>query len=165
MIKYISITLMAVLLLSCSNKVEDNATLVLTDYSEVVKFENNNENETKENNMDILKLYIDDVEVEVQWEDNESVKQISNLAKKNPIIINSHQYGGFEQVGDIGQNIVSNDIQMTTEPGDIVLYAGNNIVVFFGSNSWAYTKLGKINKEKEEIKNLLNKERVTLKIE
>lgn len=165
MIKHISITLMALLLLSCSNKVEDNATLVPTDYSEVVKFEANNENETKENNMDILKLYIDDVEVDVQWEDNESVKQISNLAKKNSIIINSHQYGGFEQVGDIGQNIVSNDIQMTTEPGDIVLYAGNNIVVFFGSNSWFYTKLGKINKEKEEIKNLLNKERVTLKIE
>ena len=165
MIKHISITLMALLLLSCSNKVEDNATLVPTDYSEVVKFEANNENETKENNMDILKLYIDDVEVDVQWEDNESVKQISNLAKKNSIIINSHQYGGFEQVGDIGQNIVSNDIQMTTEPGDIVLYAGNNIVVFFGSNSWSYTKLGKINKEKEEIKNLLNKERATLKIE
>ena len=165
MIKYILITLMALLLLSCSNRVEDNAALVPTDYSEVVKFEANNENETKENNMDILKLYIDDVEVDVQWEDNESVKQISNLAKKNPIIINSHQYGGFEQVGDIGQNIVSNDIQMTTEPGDIVLYADNNIVVFFGSNSWSYTKLGKINKEKEEIKNLLNKERITLKIE
>lgn len=115
-------------------------------------------------NMDKLKLYIDDVEVDVDWEDNDSMKQIGELAKQNPIIINSHQYGGFEQVGEIGQNIVSNNIQMTTEPGDIVLYAGNNIVVFYGSNSWSYTKLGKINKNREEIEDLLNKAKVTLKI-
>lgn len=126
--------------------------------------ENKSDLQINDNDMDTLKLYIDDVEVDVDWEDNDSVKQISELANQNPIIINSHQYGGFEQVGDIGQNIVSNNIQMTTEPGDIVLYAGNNVVVFYGSNSWSYTKLGKINKTREEIDNLLNKENVILKI-
>lgn len=126
--------------------------------------ENKSDLQINDNDMDKLKLYIDDVEVDVDWEDNDSMKQIGELAKQNPIIINSHQYGGFEQVGEIGQNIVSNNTQMTTEPGDIVLYAGNNIVVFYGSNSWSYTKLGKINKNREEIEDLLNKAKVTLKI-
>lgn len=126
--------------------------------------ENKLDLQTNDNHMNKLKLFIDDVEVDVDWEDNDSMKQISELAKQNPIIINSHQYGGFEQVGDIGQNIVSNNMQMTTEPGDIVLYAGNNIVVFYGSNSWSYTKLGKISKKREEIENLLNKEKITIKL-
>ena len=115
-------------------------------------------------NMQKLRLFVDDVEVDVSWEDNASVNQIKELAKNNPIIINAHQYGGFEQVGEIGQNIISNNVQMTTEAGDIVLYAGSNIVVFYGSNSWSYTKLGKINKTKEELKNMLDKSNVIFKI-
>ena len=117
-----------------------------------------------EASMQKLKLFVDDVEVDVSWEDNSSVNQIKELAKNNPITINAHQYGGFEQVGEIGQNIISNNEQMTTEAGNIVLYAGSNIVVFFGSNSWSYTKLGKINKTIEELKNMLDKSNVVFKI-
>lgn len=119
-----------------------------------------------ESEMDMpkLKLFVDDVEVDVNWEDNASVNHIKELAKNNPITINAHRYGGFEQVGEIGQNIVSNNVQMTTEAGDIVLYAGSNIVVFYGSNSWSYTKLGKINKTKEELNNMLDKSSVVFTI-
>lgn len=87
------------------------------------------------------------------------------VGKKWWLTINTHQYGGFEQVGEIGQRIVSNNVQMTTEPGDIVLYNGNNIVVFFGNNSWSYTKLGKIkNKNLSELKELLDKNNIIIKI-
>ena len=58
--------------------------------------------------------------------------------------INMSMYGGFEQVGSIGTSLPRNDSQTTTSPGDIVLYSGNRIVIFYGSNSWAYTRLGKI---------------------
>lgn len=110
-----------------------------------------------------MKLLIDNVEVPVDWEANESVRQIISIASNSDIVINAHRYGGFEQVGELGYNIVSNNSQMTTEPGDIVLYNGNNIVVFFGSNSWSYTKLGKINeKSLSELKSLLDKNSVTL---
>ena len=110
-----------------------------------------------------MKLLIDNVEVEVEWEDNESVKQISKIASSSDIIVNAHRYGGFEQVGELGYNIVSSNVQMTTEPGDIVLYSGNNIVIFFGNNSWSYTKLGKIkNKSLSELKQLLDKSNVTI---
>jgi hypothetical protein len=65
-------------------------------------------------------------------------------------------YGGFEQVGSIGTSLPRNDVQTTTEAGDIVLYSGNQIVVFYGSNSWAYTRLGKVtDKSKAEMSELL----------
>ena len=125
---------------------------------------NNSVHNEKKNVYD-MKLFIDDVEVNVIWEDNISVNAIKELAKNGGLSINTHQYGGFEQVGEIGQNIASENAQMTTEAGDIVLYNNSNIVIFYGSNSWSYTKLGKIvGKTDEELKNLLNKSSVVLKI-
>ncbi len=112
-----------------------------------------------------LAFLIDGQAVEVEWEDNSSVNDIKEKVKTAPLVINTHIYGGFEQVGEIGHSIVSNNEQMKTEPGDIVLYNGNNLVVFLGSNSWSYTKLGKIkNKTTEELKNLLNKNSVVFTI-
>ena len=105
-----------------------------------------------------MTLLIDNVAVEVDWENNDSVRELCEKVKVNTITINANRYGGFEQVGSLGQNIKSNNVQMTTEPGDIVLYNGSNIVIFFGSNSWSYTKLGKIkNKNLNELKQLLDK--------
>ena len=104
----------------------------------------------------MLKLFINDEEIPVTWEENESVKALNNLAESSPIIIDMSMYGGFEQVGSIGQSIPRNDKQMTTSAGDIVLYSGNQLVVFYGSNSWAYTKLGHIdNTSVEELEKCL----------
>lgn len=108
-----------------------------------------------------MKLEIDSQEIDVYWLDNASVKALDNI---KPLEINMHRYGGFEQVGSIGQSIVSNDERLTAEPGDIVLYSSNQIVIFFGSNTWEYTKLGHINMADSELDNLLNKENVTLNI-
>ena len=72
-------------------------------------------------------------------------------------------YGGFEQVGSLGSTLPRDDKKITTEAGDIVLYSGNQIVVFYGSNSWAYTKLGKItDKTASEMKELLENGDITL---
>ena len=112
-----------------------------------------------------MRLYVDGNSLDVEWENNESVEKLKELANINDLTINTHRYGGFEQVGEIGQSIVSNNIQMTTEPGDIVLYNSSNLVVFFGNNSWSYTNLGKIkNKTLSELKQLLDKESVTFGI-
>ena len=99
--------------------------------------------ETREENL-TLKLTIDGTELDVLWEDNESAAALRDLAADAPLTIQMSPYGGFEQVGPIGRSLLRNDVQTTTEPGDIVLYSGNQIVVFYGSNSWAYTRLGKI---------------------
>ena len=54
-------------------------------------------------------------------------------------------YGGFEKVGPLGESLPANDRQTTTHAGDIVLYQGDQIVLFYGSNSWSYTRLGRVN--------------------
>lgn len=72
-------------------------------------------------------------------------------------------YGGFEQVGSIGTDLPANDVQTTTAAGDIVLYSGNQMVVFYGSNSWAYARLGHItDKTPEELTQLLSGGNVTI---
>ncbi len=91
-----------------------------------------------------MKLMIGETEVAVQWEDNESVAALRELAADKPLTISMSMYGGFEQVGSLGTSLPRNDVQTVTEAGDIVLYAGNQIVIFYGSNSWTYTRLGKV---------------------
>lgn len=90
-----------------------------------------------------LHLYINEKEIAVTWENNASVEALIGLAEENPITVQMSMYGGFEQVGSLGSRLPSNDVQTTTSAGDIVLYASSQIVIFYGSNSWAYTRLGK----------------------
>ncbi len=102
-----------------------------------------------------MKLTINETEVPVTWEDNDSLRAIMDMVSDQPLSIQMSMYGGFEQVGELGQSIIRDDRQITTSPGDIVLYAGNSIVVFYGSNSWAYTRLGHIDLSEERLKDLL----------
>lgn len=97
----------------------------------------------EEQNM-TLQMTIGTTPVSVAWEDNDAVQSLKELCKSQPLIISMSMYGSFEQVGSIGTNLPRNDVQTTTSPGDIVLYSGNQFVVFYGSNSWAYTRLGHI---------------------
>ena len=100
--------------------------------------------QTEEKTDMTLKLKINETEVQVAWEDNASVDALKELAGNSPLEVRMSMYGGFEQVGSLGQSITRNDVQTVTDSGDIVLYSGNQIVVFYGSNSWAYTRLGHI---------------------
>ena len=108
-----------------------------------------------------MTLTIDGTPVPVTWEDNASVKELEGLC---PLTVNMSMYGGFEQVGSIGQSIVRDDKQTTTEPGDIVLYSGDQIVVFYGSNSWAYTKLGHVDLSEDELMQILGNGDVTIEM-
>jgi hypothetical protein len=101
-----------------------------------------------------MTLLIGETEVPVTWEENPSVDAIRKLL---PLTVEMSMYGGFEQVGSIGTSLPRNDQQTTTSAGDIVLYSGNQLVVFYGSNSWAYTRLGRITDQSaEELRELLS---------
>lgn len=103
-----------------------------------------------------MRLSIDGIDVAVEWEDNQAVADLRALASEAPVEVELHMYGGFEQVGPLGVRLTTSDAQMTTAPGDIVLYAGNQISVFYGANSWAYTRLGHItDKSASEMTDLL----------
>lgn len=112
-----------------------------------------------------MKLMIGDTKVSVQWEDNESVEALKELVTEAPVTIQMSMYGGFEQVGSLETSLPRNDVQTTTQAGDIVLYSGSNLVIFYGSNSWAYTRLGRItDKSASEIAALLGSGNVTIVI-
>ena len=126
--------------------------------------QNTDNNEEKRGRMEMT-LLINGEEVNVKWEDNESVRALADLTAKEPVTIDTSRYGGFEQVGGLGTTLPSNDADTTTEPGDIVLYTGSNIVVFFGTNSWAYTRLGHIEgKTRDELRDMLGSNNVVLTI-
>ncbi len=113
----------------------------------------------------MLGLEINGTPVSVEWENNESVQALRELAAQEPIVIQMSMYGGFEQVGSLGRSIVRNDVQTTASAGDIVLYSGSNIVIFYGSNSWSYTRLGHItDKTANELSELLGNGDVTIAI-
>ena len=112
-----------------------------------------------------LTLTINGQSVSVEWEENESVEALKDLVKDKTMTIQMSMYGGFEQVGSFGTSLPRNDSQTTTAAGDIVLYSGNQIVVFYGSNSWAYTRLGHItDKTAAEMSELLGNGDVTITI-
>lgn len=112
-----------------------------------------------------VRLIIADTEVEVLWENNATVEEIKSAVEDGPITIEMSMYGGFEQVGSFGRNFIRDDKQTTTSAGDLVLYSGNQLVVFYGSNSWAYTRLGKIQGlSDEELTKLLSNGDVTITI-
>lgn len=110
-----------------------------------------------------LKMMIGNTEVQVEWEENESVKALGELVEEEPLTISMSMYGGFEQVGSLGKSLPRNDEQTATQACDIVLYSGDQIVVFYGSNSWAYTRLGHItDKTVAEMTELLGNGDVTI---
>ena len=112
-----------------------------------------------------MKMTINDTEVNVAWENNASVRALADLAKDGPVTIQMDPYGGFEQVGSIGATLPSNDTNIKTKAGDIMLYTSDHMVIFHGSNSWAYTRLGRItDKSGSELRNLLGGSGVTVTV-
>jgi len=110
-------------------------------------------------------MKIGDTKVNVDWEDNQAVEALKNMAEDGDVTIQMSMYGGFEQVGSIGQSLPRDDKQTTTSSGDVVLYSGNQMVVFYGSNSWSYTRLGHISdKNTKEMTDLLSNGDVTITI-
>ena len=106
-----------------------------------------------------MKMLIGETEVPVTWEDNKSVAALRELL---PLTVQMSMYGGFEQVGSVGQSITRDDHETITDYGDIVLYSGDQIVVFYGTNTWAYTRLGHIDLSQDELEELLGNGDVTI---
>jgi hypothetical protein len=88
--------------------------------------------------------------------ENTSTEALKELLAIGDITIDMSDYGGFEKVGRIGANLPTNDEMITSEPGDLILYQGNSLVIFYAPNTWSYTRLGKINDiTQDELKNIL----------
>lgn len=112
-----------------------------------------------------LVLTVDGAELTVSWEDNQAVAGLAEYVQEKDILVSTSRYGGFEQVGSLPQSFSSSDRQITTSPGDIVLYTSDQMVLFYGSNSWSYTKLGHIEGlTRQELTDLLGKDSVEVRL-
>ncbi len=94
--------------------------------------------------------------------DNSSAKAFAELLSKGPVSVDMQDYGSFEKVGDLPSSLPRNDTSITTEPGDIILYQGNKITIYYNTNSWNFTRLGKVEGvTPAELKKILGKGNVT----
>ena len=159
----IILTIMLITMTSCGKSHASPTQPTTDEPSTTITTPSDDNQTTKEDETANMKLTlkINDIEVDVIWSDNDSVRALKNLAKDG-LTINMSKYGGFEQVGSIGSTLPSSDTRITTNPGDIVLYSSNQIVLFYDSNTWSYTKLGHINLSKSELTDLLGDEDVVI---
>lgn len=109
-----------------------------------------------------IKLKVNGHSFKVKLVDNKAADTLVAKLKKGNITVQAEEYGNFEKVGNLGFSLPRSDKYISTSPGDIVLYNGNKISLFYNSNSWEYTKLGKIvNVDANELKNALGSDDVT----
>ena len=123
----------------------------------------NAENEEAKSKVENIKIEVNGKTLDVKLEDNSSAEALIEKLKQGSISINAQDYGSFEKVGSLGFSLPSNDERITTECGDLILYQGNQITLYYDTNTWTFTKLGKVqNVSKEELKEILGDGDVTL---
>ncbi len=117
----------------------------------------------EEDDMSRLKIEINGKELYASLEDNNATEALKELLKNKPLEIKMNDYGGFEKVGSLGFSLPTTDTYIKTTVGDIMLYQGNSIVIFYDSNSWDYTRIGKIEGvNKEQLIEILGNGSVTI---
>ena len=93
----------------------------------------------------MLKITVGDQELLATFAENSSAEEFQELLSQGPVTISMEDYGGFEKVGPLGATLTRNDTRITTQPGDVILYQGNQITIYYGTNTWNFTRLAKIN--------------------
>ena len=106
--------------------------------------EQQEEHNTESKMPDQIKISISGKTLPIDLVSNDAVKALVTALRTAPITYTASDYGGFEKVGPLGRSLPTSDTQITTQAGDVILYSGNQIVLFYGSNSWRYTRIGKI---------------------
>ena len=107
-------------------------------------------------------IHVHEAVLAVKAENNSSSEALLQLLKAGDITISMHDYGNFEKVGPLGISIPRNDEDITTTPGDVILYQGNQVTVYYDENHWDFTKLGHIDIDQDELKSILGSGDVTV---
>lgn len=91
-----------------------------------------------------LSLRVGNATMVIELADTDAARELASKVSQGDVAVSLHPHGGFEQVGELPWTLPQSDRQITTEAGDVMLYQGNQIAIFHGSNSWSYIPLGKI---------------------
>ena len=145
-------------------EISNNTEIINKDKVQNNEISNNTITENKvDESMNTAYIKVNNNVLNIELEDNSATIELKERLKNGDIVVNAHEYGGFEKVGDLGFSLPREDTNITTSAGDIVLYQGNQISLFYNSNSWSYTKLGKIqNISSNELNNILGNGDVTI---
>ena len=144
--------------------------IVLALFLFLKKINHVNETDFKEEDKEMEVIDVKKVQLEangglfdIELEDNSSAKAFVEKLKEGELSIYASDYGNFEKVGSLGFDLPTNDQRFTTEPGDLILYQGNQITLYYDTNTWNFTKLGKIkNVNETELREVLGEGDVIL---
>jgi len=130
-------------------------TALSEDKKEPVQAEDTN-NGKEADRMNEIVMKVNGKELTVKLEDNTSASAFLEKLQDGEITIQAKDYGNFEKVGSLGFDLPTNDEKITTEAGDLILYQGNQITLYYDTNTWSFTKLGKVQDiSKNELKSIL----------
>jgi len=103
-----------------------------------------------------LKIHVNDTTFTATLADNSSADAFAEYLSQGDLTLDMHDYGSFEKVADLPRSFPRNDTQINTDAGDIILYQGKSITIYYDKNSWNFTRLGKIdNVDKKRLKQIL----------
>lgn len=112
---------------------------------------------------DLLFITVNGVTKTATLTDNDATRKLKSLLQNGPVTISMTDNGGFEKVGNLPESLPTSDVRQTAQSGDIMLYVGNVLCIFYGSNTWAYTKIGTLNNmSSTDIKKFLSGNPVTV---
>ena len=130
-------------LLSCTKA--PDPVVIVPDPPQEKPGENGGDNGNNDTSMPTeIKITISGKTLPVKIEDNAATKALVAALREASITYEADDYGGFEKVGALGRSLPTSNAQISTQPGDVILYSGNQIVLFYGTNSWSYTRIGKM---------------------
>lgn len=112
-----------------------------------------------------MKIKIGSHTLTVELINNSTTIELKNRLKEAPIILNMKDYGNMEKVGDFNKSLPTNDEQISTDAGDIILYQGKSFVIYYDKNNWNFTRIGKVkNISKEELKKILGEGSIKIEL-
>lgn len=124
---------------------------------------NKEEDENKVQDGKTMKIKVGEKEFTAVLAENSSVEALKKLLAEGELTINMKDYGNFEKVGSIGTSLPTNDEHIVTEPGDIILYQGKSLVIYYDINTWNFTRIGKIEDvTREELLSVLGQSNVNV---
>ncbi len=134
-----------------------------SDVEENTESTDDQDNTNEETDTNSMNIEIGDTILTATMVDNSSVDALFEDLQQGPVTIEMRDYGNMEKVGGLGKDYPRNDESITTEAGDLILYQGNAFVIYYASNSWTFTRLGRItNTSADELKEILGDGDVTV---
>ena len=157
MLKMIPFLLIAMFITGCSDRgqvMDGDGMFQKIEYTQITQEEakqmSSDDEKYDMTPMPIVFVRVGDNAFTVDLEDNSSAEAFFEKINGDGLTVDMHDYGGFEKVGDLPWELPANDEEITTKPGDIILYQGNKITIYYGENTWNFTKLGELRGGTEE---------------